>query len=84
MEYDAVIAATTRVLAPVLGESMARASAQVHGARLALTNGHLTPEQAETLVGKLASGLAVFVGRERAAVLAGEMRGAVAALGGAP
>jgi hypothetical protein len=82
MEYDAVIAAMTRVLSPVLGESMARASAQAHGAKLALTNGRLTAEQADTLVGKLNSGLIVFVGRERAAGLAEQMRGALAALGG--
>jgi len=82
MEYDAVIAAMTRVLAPVLGESMARASAQAHGAKLALTNGRLTAEQADTLVGKLNSGLIVFVGRERAAGLADQMRGALDALGG--
>ena len=82
MEYDAVIAAMTRVLAPVLGESMARASAQAQGAKLALTNGRLTAEQADVLVGKLNSGLIVFVGRERAAGLADQMRGALDALGG--
>jgi hypothetical protein len=83
MEYDAVIAAMTRVLTPVLGESMARASAQAHGGKLAPTNGRITAEQADALVGKLNSGLIVFVGRERAAGLADEMRGALAALGGA-
>lgn len=83
MEYDAVIAAMTRVLAPVLGESMARASVQAHGAKLELTNSRITPEQADALVGKLNSGLTVFVGRERAGVLAEKMRGALSALGGA-
>ena len=62
---------------------MARASAQAHGGKLALTNGHLTAEQADVLVGKLNSGLIVFVGRERAAGLAEQMRGAIAALGAA-
>jgi hypothetical protein len=81
MEYDAVIAAMTRVLAPVLGESMARASAQAHGAKLALTNGRITADQADALVGKLNSGLIVFVGRERAAGLADQLRGALATLG---
>jgi hypothetical protein len=83
MEYDAVIAEMTRVLAPVLGESMARASAQAHGSKLALTNGRISAEEADTLVGKLNSGLIVFVGRERAAGLAEQMRGALSALGGA-
>jgi hypothetical protein len=81
MEYDAVIAAMTRVLAPVLGESMARASAQAHGGKLTLANGRLSAEQADALVGKLNSGLIVFVGRERAAGLAEQMRGALGALG---
>lgn len=81
MDYDAVLAAMTRVLSPVLGESMARASAQAHGDRIARTDGRITAEQAEALVGKLNSGLIVFVGRERAASLAVEMRSALAALG---
>jgi hypothetical protein len=71
----------TRVLAPVLGESMARASAQAHGGKLTLANGRLSAEQADALVGKLNSGLIVFVGRERAAGLAEQMRGALGALG---
>jgi hypothetical protein len=83
MDYEAVIAAMTRVLAPVLGESMARASAQAHGAKLSPANGRFTAEQADALVGKLNSGLIVFVGRERAAALTEAMRGALAALGGA-
>jgi hypothetical protein len=83
MDYDAVIAALTRVLAPVLGERMARASAQAHGGKLAVADGRITPDQADALVGKLNAGLIVFVGRERAVALADEMRGAIAALGGA-
>jgi uncharacterized protein YwbE len=81
MKYDAVVDEVTRLLAPVLGESMARASTQAHGQKLQLQDGKVTSEQAEALVGKLGSGLAVFVGREKAAVLAAELRQALTRLG---
>jgi hypothetical protein len=84
LPYDAVVAEVTRLLSPVLGESMARASTQAHGQKLQLQDGRVTADQVEALVGKLGSGLAVFVGREKAAVLAAEMRTAVAQLAPAP
>jgi hypothetical protein len=84
LPYDAVVAEVTRLLAPVLGESMARASTQVHGQKLQIQDGRVSAEQVEALLGKLGSGLAVFVGREKAAALASEMRTAVAQLAQAP
>jgi hypothetical protein len=84
LAYEAVVAEVTRLLAPVLGESMARASTQAHGQKLQIQDGKVTPDQVEALLGKLGSGLAVFVGREKAAALAGELRAAVARLPGAP
>lgn len=84
LSYDAVVAEVTRLLAPVLGESMARASTQVHAQKLQIQDGRVTPEQVEALLGKLGSGLAVFVGREKAAALAVEMRTAVTRLAPAP
>ena len=78
LPYDAVVAEVTRLLAPVLGESMAVASTNAHGQRLQIQDGRVTPDQVEALVTKLGSGLAVFVGREKAAALAAEMRAAVA------
>lgn len=84
LPYDAVVAQVTRLLAPVLGESMAIASTNAHGQKLAIQDGRVTPEQVEALLSKLGSGLAVFVGREKAAALAAEMRAAVAQIGSAP
>lgn len=81
LSYDAVVAEVTRLLAPVLGESMARASTQAHGQKLQIQNGQVTGEQVEALLGKLGSGLAVFVGREKAATLTADLRTAVAQLG---
>ena len=68
----------TAVLAPYLGETMARASARTHCEKLGIRDDDVTPEQIEALVGKLASGLNVFVGRDRAAGVLGEMKRAVA------
>jgi len=84
LSYDAVVAEVTRLLSPVLGESMARASTQAHGQKLQIQDGRLTADQVEALLGKLGSGLAVFVGREKAAALAAEMRSAVAQIAPAP
>lgn len=84
LPYEAVVAEVTRLLAPVLGESMARASMQAHAQKLQILDGQVTADQVEALVGKLGSGLAVFVGREKAAALAAELRAAVARLPGAP
>lgn len=84
LSYDAVVAEVTRLLAPVLGESMARASTQAHAQKLQILDGRVTGEQVEALLGKLASGLAVFVGREKAATLTAEMRTAVGQLKAVP
>jgi hypothetical protein len=66
------------VLAPYLGETMARASARTHCDKLGIRDDEVTGEQVEALIGKLASGLNVFVGREKAAGVLGEMKKAVA------
>jgi hypothetical protein len=84
LPYDAVVAEVTRLLSPVLGESMARASTQAHSQKLQVQDGRLTADQVEALLGKLGSGLAVFVGREKAAALAAEMRSAVAQIAPLP
>lgn len=84
LSYDALVEEVTRLLAPVLGESMARASTQAHGQKLQIQDGRVSAEQVDALLGKLGSGLAVFVGREKAAVLAVEMRTAVTQLAQTP
>jgi hypothetical protein len=83
LPYDVVVAEVTRLLSPVLGESMARASTQAHGQKLEIQDGRVTADQVEALVAKLGSGLAVFVGRDKAAALAAEMRTAVAQIAAA-
>ena len=66
------------VLAPYLGETMARASAQTHCDKLGIHADAISAPEIEALVGKLASGLNVFLGREKAALVLAEMKKAVA------
>jgi hypothetical protein len=72
-----------RVLAPYLGATMAQASTRAYCEKLGIAaSGELASAQAEALVNKLASGLAVFVGREKTATVVAEIRSALE-LGGA-
>jgi hypothetical protein len=70
--------ALATVLAPYLGETMARASAQTHCEKLGIRGEAISAAEVEALVGKLASGLNVFLGREKAALVLAEMKKAVA------
>lgn len=74
-----VLDALAAVLSPYVGETMARASAQAHCEKLGVRGEAISAAETETLVAKLASGLNVFVGRERAAGVLDEMRKAVEA-----
>lgn len=77
-----VLDALTTVLSPYLGATMARASTQTHCHKLGIRGEVISDAEVEALVGKLASGLNVFVGRERAASVLEEMKKAVAGLAG--
>ena len=54
------------VLAPYLGEHMARAAVRSHAEKLGLGSRPPDPEQLEDLLEQLHRGLAVFVGRPKA------------------
>jgi hypothetical protein len=75
-----VLDALAAVLSPYLGETMARASAQTHCDKLGVRGDVISAAEVDALVGKLASGLNVFVGRERAIGVLAEMKKAVAGL----
>jgi hypothetical protein len=83
MSKSELLDALVAVLAPYLGETMARASARAHCEKLAIDGDDISTPQADALLGKLSSGLNVFIGRERAALVLQEMKRAVAARGGA-
>ncbi len=59
-----------KVLAPGVGESMARASVDMHLKKVGLSRATFGPQHLEALVKALQPGLAVFVGKDDAALLA--------------
>lgn len=74
MQTSVVVDTIIGVLSPYLGESMARASTHGVCEKLGLRGDSMRPEETEALVTKLASGLRVFVGREKAEQAVGEIR----------
>ena len=84
MTTTEVLDVLAAVLSPYLGETMSRASAQTHCNKLGIHGDAISEAEVEALVGKLASGLNVFVGRERAVGVLAEMKKAVAARGMSP
>jgi hypothetical protein len=74
-----VVQTIVRAVAPFLGETMARSAAQAHCQKLGISGDQMQPSQAEALIGKVGSGLNVFVGREKAAALVAELRRAIGA-----
>jgi predicted trehalose synthase len=79
LDTDAVAEALARGVAPYLGENMARSAVQAHRDKMAL-GAALTQEQVEALIGRLGSGLNIFLGRDKSAQVVGELRRAVEAL----
>lgn len=78
-----MITQLARVLAPYVGATMAEASTRTQSQKLGVTGPVISGEQVEALISKLGSGLAIFVGRQKSAVVVEEMRKAVAAAAGA-
>ena len=72
-----VVRTIVRVVAPYLGETMARSAAQAHCQKLGISGDHMQPAQAEALIGKMGAGLNVFVGREKSNVVVAELRRAL-------
>jgi hypothetical protein len=69
--------ALARVLAPYLGETMARSAVAAHCTRAGVAGETVGPAELDLLVTKLGAGLNIFVGRKRAAVVADDLRRAV-------
>ena len=68
------------VLAPYIGDTMARSATEAHCQKLGITAGTVSPEQLEALLGKLGGGLNIFLGRDKSAAVVAEARRALAAL----
>jgi hypothetical protein len=78
MNSSQVTAVLVGVIAPYIGQNMARSAVEAHAASLGFATGPLADEQAEALVTKLGVGLNIFVGREKSARVVDEMRQALA------
>ncbi len=68
-----------KVMAPYIGDTMARSAAEAHCERLGVADGTLSPEQLETLLARLGAGLNIFLGRDKSAGVIAEVRSALAA-----
>jgi hypothetical protein len=80
METAEAVQVVVKVMAPYIGDTMARSATEAHCQKLGLTGPHLGPEQIEALLGKLGGGLNIFLGRDKSAAVIGEVRAALAAL----
>ena len=67
------------LLAPYIGQTMARASVTAHIQKLGLTTDALSDSEVDALLEKLAKGLIVFLGREKASAVRESMSSALAA-----
>jgi len=77
METSETVQVVAQVLGPYIGETMARSATEAHCAKLGITDGSISSEQTEALLGKLAGGLNIFLGRDKAAAAIAEVRSAL-------
>jgi hypothetical protein len=71
-----------KVMAPYIGDTMARSATEAHCRKLGIDGATVGHDEVEALLGKLGSGLNIFLGRDKAASVIAEARGALAALEG--
>lgn len=83
MTTTETVDAVVKVLAPYIGDTMARSATEAHCQKLGIAAASpVRPDQLEALLGKLGGGLNIFLGREKAASVIGEVRHALTALEG--
>jgi len=81
MSTRETVDAVVRVLAPHIGDTMARSATEAHCQKLGIAGaGPVEPEKLESLLGKLSGGLNIFLGREKSAAVIAEVRQALTAL----
>ena len=78
-----VLTTIVRVVSPYLGETMARSAAQAHCQKLGIDAERMQAKDVEALITRMASGLNVFVGREKSSAIVAELRQAIAGRGAA-
>jgi len=70
-----------RVMAPYIGDTMARSAAEVHCRRIGVLESAIEPAQLEQVLQKLETGLNIFLGREKSGTVIAEVRRALQAKG---
>jgi hypothetical protein len=84
MPANGTVDVVVRVLRPHIGETMARSATEAHCQKLGIgAAGPIAPDKLEMLLGKLGGGLNIFLGRDKAAAVIGEVRQALSAPEGA-
>ncbi len=73
------LAIVVRIMAPYVGDTMARSATEAHFQRMGIANGIIDDVQLDVLLAKLGSGLNIFLGKERSATVIAEVRAALAA-----
>ena len=79
MTASETVEVVVKVMAPHVGETMARSATEAHCQKLGIAGSAVTSEQVDALLGKLGSGLNIFLGRDKSASVVAEARQALAA-----
>jgi hypothetical protein len=79
MRTSDAVQVMVKVLGPHIGETMARSAAEAHCRKLDLLDGTIGSDQVEQVLGRLGSGLNIFLGRERSGTVIAEVRRALQA-----
>ena len=79
MVTSEVVEVVVKVMAPYIGDTMARSATEAHCRKLGITGAAVSHDQLEVLLGKLAGGLNIFLGRDKAGSVVAEARQALAA-----
>ena len=79
MTPSEAVEVVVKVMAPHVGETMARSATEAHCQKLGIAGSAVTSEQVDALLGKLGSGLNIFLGRDKSASVVAEARQALAA-----
>jgi hypothetical protein len=78
MTTSETVETMVKVMAPYIGDTMARSATEAHCQKLGIA-GTMSPPELDALLGKIGSGLNIFLGRDKAASVIPEIRGALAA-----
>jgi len=85
MTTTETVDAVVKVLAPYIGDTMARSATEAHCQKLGIAAANsVRPDQLDSLLGKLGGGLNIFLGREKSAAVIGEVRRTLGTPGAAP